>query len=437
MRKYENVNISKLIPYENNARTHSEEQIAKIVRSIEEFGFINPVLIDGDFGIIAGHGMVMAARKMGMAEVPCLFIEDLTEAQKKAYILADNKLALDAGWDDELLRIEIGELQAMDFDVSLTGFDLADFDLEDYSKSATDVEHKTLVDLFVAPPLSVLDTRQGYWQDRKRAWKDLGIASEVGRDENLIGAPDLPEYVNKSTLKGIAPQTSIFDPVLCEIAYKWFSTDGGTIYDCFAGGSVRGIVAEKLGYHYTGIDLRQEQIDANIENGNALGVHPNWICDDSLNADNHLDDESVDLVFSCPPYADLEVYSDDPRDLSNMDYADFVSAYREIIKIACAKLKKDRFAVFVIGDIRDEKGFYRDFITDTKQAFYDAGLKLYNEMVLLEQIGTGAVRANRTFSGLRKVVKVHQNVLVFYKGEPKKIKDNYTEFVVENIEEMY
>ena len=141
MRKYENVNISKLIPYENNARTHSPEQVAKIVRSIEEFGFINPVLIDGDFGIIAGHGRVMAAKQMGMTEVPCLFIEDLTEAQKKAYILADNKLAEDAGWDESLLKIELAELEAMEFDVSLTGFDLADFELEDYSSSVTEDDY--------------------------------------------------------------------------------------------------------------------------------------------------------------------------------------------------------------------------------------------------------------------------------------------------------
>ena len=137
MRRYENVNISKLKPYENNARTHSPEQVDKIVRSIEEFGFINPVLIDGDFGIIAGHGRVMAATKMGMDEVPCLFVEDLTEAQKKAYIIADNKLTEDGGWDENILKIELGELEAMDFDVSLTGFDLADFELDDIS---TEVE---------------------------------------------------------------------------------------------------------------------------------------------------------------------------------------------------------------------------------------------------------------------------------------------------------
>lgn len=128
MRRYENVAVDKLKPYENNARTHSEEQIDKIVRSIEEFGFINPVIIDGDYGIIAGHGRVMGAKKLGLKEVPCLFVEDLTEEQKRAYILADNKLALDAGWDDEILKKELMELDKLDFDISLTGFNLDDFD---------------------------------------------------------------------------------------------------------------------------------------------------------------------------------------------------------------------------------------------------------------------------------------------------------------------
>ena len=131
MRRYENVKITKLIPYENNARTHSEEQVEKIARSIEEFGFINPVLIDSEYGIIAGHGRVLGATRLGMTEVPCLFIEDLTEAQKRAYILADNKLALDAGWDEELLKIELEELNNMNFDISLTGFELEDIQIED------------------------------------------------------------------------------------------------------------------------------------------------------------------------------------------------------------------------------------------------------------------------------------------------------------------
>lgn len=134
MRRYENVRIDKLKPYKNNARTHSESQIEKIANSISEFGFINPVLIDSDYGIIAGHGRVEGAKRLSKEdaervlhngnEIPCIFVEDLTEEQKRAYIIADNKLALDAGWDYELLKIELEELDNLDFDITLTGFDM-------------------------------------------------------------------------------------------------------------------------------------------------------------------------------------------------------------------------------------------------------------------------------------------------------------------------
>ena len=124
--KLELIDISKLIPYANNARTHSDEQIKKIQASIREFGFVNPVLIDKDCGIIAGHGRVEAAKREGIKKVPCVWVEHLTEAQKKAYILADNKLALEAGWDDNILRLELAELNEMDFDISITGFEEED-----------------------------------------------------------------------------------------------------------------------------------------------------------------------------------------------------------------------------------------------------------------------------------------------------------------------
>ena len=116
------VTVEKLVPYVNNARTHSPEQLTKLRSSLREFGFVNPVIIDRDFNVIAGHGRIMAAKEEGITEVPCVFVDYLTEAQKKAYILADNRMALDAGWDEELLRIEIESLQGADFDVSFTGF---------------------------------------------------------------------------------------------------------------------------------------------------------------------------------------------------------------------------------------------------------------------------------------------------------------------------
>ena len=135
------VPLPKLVPYVNNARTHSPEQLVKLRSSLREFGFINPVIIDRDFNVIAGHGRIAAAKEEGITEVPCVFVDYLTEAQKKAYILADNRMALDAGWDEELLRIEIESLQGADFDVSLTGFgedEIADLFAGDGEKDVKD-----------------------------------------------------------------------------------------------------------------------------------------------------------------------------------------------------------------------------------------------------------------------------------------------------------
>lgn len=245
----------------------------------------------------------------------------------------------------------------------------------------------------------------------------------MGRDDGLLGSGlnKLAE-IQGSSLTG----TSIFDPVLCEVIYNWFSPEGGVVFDPFAGGSVRGVVAEALGRKYIGIDLSQRQVDANQINADKLGVCPTWHCDDSRNADNYLPDGSADLVFSCPPYHNLEKYSDHPLDLSNMCYADFMEAYEDIIQKACRKLRNNRFAVFVVGDIRDSKGAYRDFVGHTKRMFMDQGLCLYNDGVLLEQYGTAPMRAGTVFSARRKTVKVHQNVLIFYKGEIKAISDVFS-----------
>ena len=133
------VSIEKLVPYVNNARTHSPDQIMKLRSSLREFGFINPVIIDRDYGVIAGHGRILAAKEEGIAEVPCVFADHLSEAQKKAYIIADNRMAMDAGWDEELLRVEIEALQGMDFDPLLTGFDEKELSkLFDDGKDVTD-----------------------------------------------------------------------------------------------------------------------------------------------------------------------------------------------------------------------------------------------------------------------------------------------------------
>ena len=156
------VDINKLIPYVNNARTHSPEQITKLRSSLREFGFINPVLIDREFNVLAGHGRIAAAKEEGINEVPCVFVEHLSEAQKKAYILADNRMSLDAGWDDELLKVEMASLQEMGFDVGMTGFDeseLADLFADDNNTSAKDDDF----DLTAAPEKAAFVQRGDIW----------------------------------------------------------------------------------------------------------------------------------------------------------------------------------------------------------------------------------------------------------------------------------
>jgi len=421
----EHLEIEGLIPYARNSRTHSDEQVAQIAASIKEFGFTNPVLIDSDGGIIAGHGRVKAARKLGIADVPCIRLGHLTEAQKRAYVIADNKLALNAGWDNEMLQVEFADLKELDFDLELTGFtldeisELLDADAEE--EPGNGEPKGNLSDRFMLPPFTVLNAREGWWQDRKRAWLALGIKSEEGRDIAPTNvSKNTPDYMAG---RGNNEGGSIFDPVLCEIAYRWFAPMGGLVLDPFAGGSVRGIVASKLGRRYVGHELRQEQVDANRLQGSEICVDdespPAWICGDSRNIDRTCKDIEADLVFSCPPYADLEVYSDDKNDLSTLGYAEFKDAYFEIIKKACDRLKKDRFACFVVGEVRDKKGNYYDFVGDTVEAFKAAGLHYYNEAILVTSVGSLPIRAGKQFSASRKLGKTHQNILIFVKGDGK------------------
>jgi DNA modification methylase len=283
-----------------------------------------------------------------------------------------------------------------------------------------------LFDRFIMPPYSVLDRKQGSWIRRKKQWLALGIKSELGRSENLIWAPvgDNPSDMVQR-MRGVVEGTSVFDPVIVELAVRWYSAPGGTVLDPFAGGSVRGIVASLLGRNYLGIDLRADQIKANREQGSIASpdFSPIWVAGDSEKVLDSVEPESVDLVFTCPPYFDLEVYSDDPDDLSNMDWESFLTSYYEIIRKSAKALKEDRFAVFVIGEVRDKKGFIRGLIPETITAFKEAGLNYYNNGITLDPQATAALRANRFFNSGRKLVTVHQHFMVFVKGDPKKATD--------------
>lgn len=235
------------------------------------------------------------------------------------------------------------------------------------------------------------------------------------------GTRDADELDPVSTaILDVGSGTSIFDPVLCEIAYRWFCPPGGVVLDPFAGGSVRGIVASRLGRAYCGIELRPEQVAANEAQAHlACDPAPQWRQGDSRDLDRLAGDIEADLIFSCPPYWCLEQYSDDPADLSNMGLEEFFAAQAEIIAAAIRRLRQDRFAVWVVGDVRDDTGCFVNLPGRTVEAFEAAGARFYNDAILVTAVGSLPVRAGRQFEASRKLGRTHQNVMVFVKGDPK------------------
>ena len=370
----------------------------------------------------------------------------MDDATARAILVADNRLA-DLGTYETVDLTTV--LKIIDNEDGLAGTGYTTADLAQMLSTAQ-APSRPLVERFIVPPFTVLDARQGYWRERKKEWLALGIRSELGRDADLAMSSlsgRVPDYYdqkrtieahldrqipndefeerylrtpdNESSLG--ATGTSIFDPVLTEIAYRWFAPTGGHILDPFAGGSVRGVIAGLLGHTYTGLDLADTQGAANRDQWTAIQAAlgeadptPTWLTGDAA---TDIPDEPADMILTCPPYYDLEKYSDDPRDLSNMTYPQFLKAYEKVIRAATDRLKEDRFVVWVIADVRDKKGNYRGLVADTIRIFLKAGLHLYNDAILVTMTGSLPVTAGRQFAAGRKLGKQHQNVLVFGKGE--------------------
>lgn len=278
-------------------------------------------------------------------------------------------------------------------------------------------EKGNLKEKYGANPFTIINANDGMWRARKRKWHNLGIKSELGRDVKLFHT----QGGSLGEISGVqSSNTSIFDPVLCETMYRWYAPEGGSILDPFAGGSVRGIVANYLGYQYTGIDIRQEQVDSNREQAlEILDINnqPQWYVGDSnvvLDGDWQ---KEFDLIFTCPPYADLEVYSDMKGDISNMEYEDFIFTFESIMRKACKLLKKGGMAILVVGEVRNKQGNYLGFVPDTIKLMQRCkGMGYYNEAIFATPLGTACFRADgNMIKGKGKLVKIHQNILMFKK----------------------
>lgn len=283
-----------------------------------------------------------------------------------------------------------------------------------------------LYDSFTYPPFSVLDARSRWWQDRKRKWLSLGFESERGRKENLLtGYKSAMTTWNKVQGRAASDagwmSKSLFDPVLTELLVTWFSRPQWRVLDPFAGGSVRGIVSAALDRSYLGIDISADQVAENQRQAGALGLsdRTRWKQGDAVRLYKSGVRGLYDMILTCPPYGDLERYSDDPTDLSTMPYDVFLGSFREAVKGAAARLAENRFAIFVVGDFRDRSGINRGFVADTIEAGKDAQLQFYNDGVLVTTAASLPMRVRGQFETSRKLGKTHQNVLVFVKGDAK------------------
>lgn len=490
--KTEKVKLSQIKVNGANPRIIKDEKFAKLVNSILIFPKmleIRPIVVDNTNVSLGGNmryrGLTFIAslsigeikerlsglrefEKKTTAEQNALFdfwekwldsptshiikASDLSEEEQKAFIIKDN---VGYGeWDHDMLA---NEWDAEDLDDwGLDVWQDNDGDDSDSGSGNSDSKKGSLTDRFVIPPFSILDTRKGYWQARKKLWRDIIGDMGESRNDTLIKSPEIKykdiyqktrehreslgigfqEYLDKyvsdevkerEAAKVLSAGVSLFDPVLSEIVCRWFAPDkGAKIFDCFAGDTQKGLVFGNCGYEFTGIELRQEQVDINNRVIKDRGLPIKYICDDGQNVAKHFEPKSQDLFFSCPPYYDLEEYSDLPNDASNQDtYEGFLEILENSFKSALLCLKDDRFAVIVVGDVRDKKtGLYHNFVDDVKRMFKSHGAALYNELILIETGASTALRASR-YMDTRKVAKMHQNVLVFYKGNTKNIAKNF------------
>ncbi len=286
---------------------------------------------------------------------------------------------------------------------------------------------KPLAARYGAPMVSVLDAQAGYWMEEKQWWRALGVQ----------GGHDKQENGGQAKLKpGFGP-TSAFDPVLAHNIYDWFAPKRGHVLDPFAGEATKGAVAAYLGYHYTGIDVSEKQVQRNYEAfgnfvqkfrkrypGKEIRLRPNWVHGDSAKMETVVPETALyDLVFTSPPYYDLEIYSKKKRDISaSGTYEQFMAEYELIFAQAVARLKQNSFLVVKVGNMLDAKGFYRNFVGDNITYFTRRlGLHFYNDAVLATSKGSAGQRCAARFPKYRQLEGTHQNVLCFFKGDNPRV----------------
>ena len=475
-----------------NPRTITDEKFNKLIDSIlvlPKMLELRPIVVDDTFVALGGnmrYRALVAIEAMSIDEL-AQRLHDLRDYQKKTAAEQDNLVAYWGEWkakptapiikaselsEDErrefIIKDNVG-YGDWDMDALANNWDSQDLDdwgldvWQDNNGQSGDGSgnngsdspaNASLNDRFIVPPFSVLDTRKGYWQARKKMWRSKVTSVDIGgsREDTLIQSPEIKykdlyqrtrkhreelgisfrEYLDKyvpddvkerEASKVLAQGTSLFDPVLAEIVMRWFCPQGGSIIDPFGGEQTKGIVAGVLGLTYRACEIRPDQVQLNSE---ATKEYPNvkYACGDSNNIAEIITERGFDLCFTSPPYYDLEVYS--KEDMSALGtYEEFMAQYENIFRQCVDMLADGAFLVVKIGEIRNKQtGAYRNFVGDNISLFMRLGLTYYNEIIMVETGASTALRASR-YMDSRKVAKMHQNILVFYKGDIKGIKKKY------------
>jgi hypothetical protein len=405
--------------FQGDLKKRGKVEIEQIITSIQKYGFSFPFFRwsgDGHNRCLDGHGRIQALgelrrRGVDLPLFPVAYVEAKDEAEAKQKLLR-----LNSQYGQMTLSSVIEFMDGLEIKWDELNLPSKPLEYTDETLSKTALKEE-----FGIFPSTILDATSKPWQERNAHWKNL--IKDYGESRELVlNKGKGTKYKPVGTSSGC----SVLNPTLAELMIKWFSLPGGKAFDCFAGDSVFGYVASFYNNTFTGIEIREEQAKINNDRVKEF-PGASYICGDGINVAQYIETESQDFLFSCPPYFNLEKYSDLEGDASNQkNYEAFIEIIKKAFIGALSCLKPGRFAVIVAGDIRRNDGFYYRFPDDIKTIFETHGAPLYCDLILRDPIGSARYRARANFRS-RKIIKVHQNVMVFFKGDPKNIKDTYPE----------
>ena len=372
--KIQTVKITDLKFHPKNPNTHPELQVKELQNSLDQFDQVKNIVVWQGL-VIAGNGLLEAAKLQNRETIEIQDVSDWPEEKAIKFMIADNRIPQLAVMDDDILS---GLLTDFDEPLDIPGvdenfLDRLDLGIDDVDKEDT-IEKRSLLEDFVVPPFSIFDTKKGYWIERKRSWMKKIKEKGESRQDILSDVLIPNTYHSGKGLMHVSPSVSVLDPVLAEIMNKWFGTKNCKSFDCFAGDTIFGYVSSFLGNTFTGIELRKEQVNINQKRCDRDNLSAKYICDDGRNIQKYIKPQTQDLFFSCPPYFDLEIYSEHQDDASNQKtYEEFYTIIDTALIKSMECLKKERFAIIVCGDVRNKKsGMYYDFPGDIKNTLKKA-----------------------------------------------------------------